>query len=125
MLKDESGEDLTYMELISYADQYGEDETIEKYGISNVWIVSLPLGKKYTSLVIASNGMSMSNYVTGCEIVNKWDEELALSITGMNEVTLTGITEQMNGNSDMEVKIIGSKNGSTHAILLITHRTED
>ena len=125
VLKDVSGEELTDLELISYADQYGEDETIEKYGISNVWIVSLPLGKNYTPLVIASNGMSMSNYVTGCEILNKWDEELALSITGMNEVTLTGITEQMNGNSDMEVKIIGSKNGSTHAILLITHRTED
>lgn len=127
VLKDDSGEELTDLELISYADQHGEDETIEKYGISNVWIVSLPLGKKYTPLMITPNGMSTSNYIESCEILNKWDKKLELSQYSMYEVKLTGITEQMNGDSDMVIKIWSLKDGTRglYAILLITHRTED
>lgn len=125
ILKDGNYEPLTDIDLISYTEQVGKEAAMEKYGTTNVWIASLPLGHSFNPLIVAPKGMTMNNYIAGVEFLNnsKWD---GIEIgEAFMDVPIYGIDENTNGEKDMEISIINSASGMTYAVLIISKRYSD
>lgn len=112
------------IELMAYSDQVGEDATIEEFGISNVWIASLPLGISFDPMVVEPKGMDWNNYLVGVEIRGTWGNVTGTEF-GAFSYQFNGIGATVNGDNRMEFHFMGSATGGDYAILIIEPRRSE
>ena len=124
VLKNESGEVLTNVTLTSYIENVGEEQAMEKYGTTNVWIASLPLGVNFHPLIIAPKGITMTHYIMAVDFIGGYKWNGIEKDSPYTSVTIYGIDSNANGEKDMELSFIDS-NGGVYAVLIISKRYED
>lgn len=106
------------VEAYSYMDAGGEmseEELIGKYGTSNVYILSLPLGVSYDNIVVKPNGFTGYYLQPVCD--TQWEGVEVMSFS-MLETLISGINDSINGNQ-MEISFM-DPNGGTYAVLFIS-----
>ncbi|WP_430812794.1 MULTISPECIES: DUF5003 domain-containing protein [unclassified Carboxylicivirga] len=107
------------IETISYMDAIGdmsEAELIQKYGTSNVSILSLPLGISYDYIIAKPRGF------TGYYIMSSgFDVWQNVEVYGaMLDAEIMGIGPDVTGPTMMGVQFIDPEQGSVYGVLLIT-----
>lgn len=105
------------IEPVSYLEvgELSEDELIEKYGTSNVYILSLPLEVSYENIIAKPRGFT-GYYLQGIPNV-VWDG-VEVIMYSMLETQIVGIGASTTGNDMMSIGFM-DPNGEMYAVLLI------
>ncbi len=106
------------LSTVSYNDAIGDmtdQEMIDRFGTTNVSILSLPLGTAYESMVVKPNGFT-GYYLQGNPVA-LWDG-VSVEIYSMLETLIMGIGESTNGDQSMEISFLDPE-GEVYAVLLI------
>lgn len=91
-----------------------DEEAIQKYGTSNAYILSLPLGKSYDFIVAKPNGFT--GYYVQYETKNQWND-VSVDAYSMLEISISGISATTNGDNMMQIEVMN--NSEIFAVLLI------
>ena len=106
------------IETISYMDAIGdmsEAEMMERYGTTNVSILSLPLGVPYDGFLVKPNGFT--GYYIQSNPVVLWDG-VEVAMYSMLETMIIGIGDSTNGGQPMEISFFDEM-GEVYAVLLV------